>query len=330
MNSRRSILSNPVQWWQSLKSEERISLIKNLKIDRQLRRQRNMRLNYSLGLDEIFDAYWPNYQVSETLSPDDVLTILDLTHLTFAKTNLTGIEFIWPIQGIQVLYLNDTRIEDIGILPYLKKLKVLNCSTTQVKNFVPLRHAKNLVDLDLSLTDFANGDHLENCGHLKKLHLYKTSLEYTYGFDKLTNLRELYLDWSPVKNLWGLKDLKRLKTIFCNHTKIEDLHPVPTLTALQAIYCSHTKIRSLESAYGHPKMEFVQCDNTLITEREVNNSRFHIKSVSIKEPDFSRFDNEEAREYVDRMNEEEIERIRRDIKEKDGDYTNGDSLFPSL
>lgn len=319
MSYRREILSNPTKWWDSLTSDERISLVKNLKIDRQLRQKRKMRLNYSLGLDEIFETYWPDYNISEKLTDNEIIDILELKHLTFSKTTLTNIDFIDPIIKAQHLYINDTRIDSIDVLTSINKLKTLDCSTTAIKDFNPLRYLVKLTELDLSLTDFQNGLVLENCVYLKKLHLYKTSLEYTYGFEKLVSLEELFLNCSPVKNLWGLQDLKKLKRIFCEHTDIEDLYPISTLTNLRAIYCSYTKIKSLESAYGHPKLEFIQCDNTFITDKDLDNSRYHIKSVYIVEPDLSRFDNQEAKDYVEKINREEIEKIRKDIKERDGD-----------
>jgi Leucine-rich repeat (LRR) protein len=130
-------------------------------------------------------------------------------------------------------------------------------------------------------------------------------------------LEEIFLNWSPVKNLWGLKGLNKLKTIFCDHTEIEDLYPVSTLSNLRSIYCSYTKIKSLESAYGHPKIQFIQCDNSLITDREVQNSRYHIKKVSNIEPNFSLFDNQEAKAYFDKVHQEEVEKVRKSLKEND-------------
>ncbi len=54
---RREILSNPTKWWDSLTSDQRLALVKNLKIDFRLRQQRKKKINYSAGLDEIFETY---------------------------------------------------------------------------------------------------------------------------------------------------------------------------------------------------------------------------------------------------------------------------------
>jgi Leucine-rich repeat (LRR) protein len=313
---RRDALLNPQKWWRSLPDDQRISLIKNLKIEKQLREERKMKINYALGLDEIFETYWPAYTISLEIEDRQILDILGLKYITLAKTNLTDIDFIEVISVVQHLYLNDTRINNIQALTGFNKLRALDCSTTDIKDFRPLSSLINLAYLNLSLTDFHNGLVLEQCVRLKKLQFYKTSLEYTYGFDKLVALEEIYLDCSPVKNLWGLKDLPNLRTIFCNHTNIEDLYPISTLPKLRAIYCSYTKIKSLESGYGHPKLQFIQCDNSLISDKEILNSRYHIKDVSNIETDFSAFDNDDAKEYVARINDEEIDRIRKDL-EKD-------------
>ncbi|KAL0220378.1 hypothetical protein RCL1_000232 [Eukaryota sp. TZLM3-RCL] len=189
----------------------------------------------------------PDWQMLEKVQQ------LNLSHSTFFKC-LEGIQ-LW--RGLNVLYLNNTSIDNISLLsscPQLTKLDLSNTSVTDisplsmcrqltilyishtlVSDISPLASCTELTQLDLSSTSVADISSLSCCVYMTTLHLTSTSITSVSPLAVCSDLSLLYLTSTAVRDVSPLSVCTKLKYLDISGTKVTETVALDNITSLEIV-----------------------------------------------------------------------------------------------
>lgn len=152
---------------------------------------------YAIRTDSVaFSTQQPgdnkNRLTSNDLSPLRYCT--DLIALDLGHNDVSDLEFLRPLQNLQVLILADSRrIKDITVLGSLKKLKYIELFMTGVSDITPLADLPDLLDINLCITRVTDPTPLTACKKLERIWIGHQTLAYMEE-EKLRILMEEFPD----------------------------------------------------------------------------------------------------------------------------------------
>ncbi len=129
--------------------------------------------NYSIRTDSVaFSTQCgsenPNRLTSSAVDPLRYCT--DLIALDLGHNDITDLDFLLPLQNLQVLILSDSRrLTDISVIGTLKKLKYLELFLTSVNDVSPLASLSELLDVNLCITKVVDPTPLMSCNKLERI-----------------------------------------------------------------------------------------------------------------------------------------------------------------
>lgn len=119
-----------------------------------------------------FSTQQPGYNKNR-LSSKDVSSLqycTDLIALDLGHNDLTDLEFLRPLQNLQVLILVDSHnLKDISVLGSLKKLKYIELFMTSITDISPLADLPDLLDINLCITRVVDPTPLLSCKNLERI-----------------------------------------------------------------------------------------------------------------------------------------------------------------
>lgn len=146
--------------------------------------------------------------------------VADISTLSLSNKNISTLEGIENLVGLQKLDLWKTDIDNIEPLSTLENIVYLRISKTRVTDITPLENLTAIEELYLQETDIENIKVLSKLENLMYLYLEKTLVKDISALENLKNLEDLYL-WntpnldtstsSPVH-----KTIKKLEANGCN------------------------------------------------------------------------------------------------------------------
>lgn len=126
----------------------------------------------------------------------------------------TNVRYLSYLPNLEILYLNDNRIDDVEVLQNLTKLKALNVSNNTIQSLAPISEATDLVELYAENNEIESFNFVQKLTKLKKLLLagntgtYESSINaYLSG---LTELESLTLSGKKLKSLSFLSGMNKL------------------------------------------------------------------------------------------------------------------------
>ena len=193
------------------------------------------------------------------LKPSDALTrlnLLNLTHLTAHRsqiTDLTGLEYATQLQNLE---LSGNQISDINPVANLTRLHVIKFSRNQIADISPVANLNSLQYLYLSANQITDISPVANLKQLEQLNLTSNQIR---DITPLANVRNLYKLWlsnnrisdvSPIANSRHLIGLDVSRNAIYDISDISALADLVNLTWLNLSNNSISDISSLAANTG--------------------------------------------------------------------------------
>lgn len=193
---------------------------------------------------------------------------------------------IEALEGLSVLEMRGTKVENFASLSALIRLDTLDLRESRISNLEFLQSHSLLRVLDLSSTPISDIGLVRNLNKLAYLGLARTKIDDVAALQGLISLRTLDLmgtrisDISPLANLIGLQSLnlnytrieelsalfrlQNLERLSLDNTRVADLAPLGKLINLKALSAMNSRVRDLWFVANLKGIETLDLSGTLI------------------------------------------------------------------
>lgn len=131
------------------------------------------------------------------------------------------------VQNIEMLVVQDSRIEKLGGIEYLSGLKVLDLRRNRIQNIEPLASLTNLVQLNLRENDIQDLKPLQKLTSLKYLNLRNNNVTDISPLKSLTQLEDVNLRYNKIEQVDALANMQHLrKRLYLEGNPIKTLEPI--------------------------------------------------------------------------------------------------------
>ena len=194
----------------------------------------------SMLLEETFQK--PYEQISE-------VELRELTRLNigYFSKNLTSLEGIEVLTGLNYINITNTNIKDLTPLKQLTKLEYLYLSGNKITDISPLADLSNL----------------------KRLKLSRNQINDLTPIKGLKNLNKLIISFNQIADLSVVSNLSNLNSLACTDNQISDISPLASLEKLYFLVLNINQIKDISPLGKLPKLNFVILDNNLIGDDSV-------------------------------------------------------------
>ncbi len=158
--------------------------------------------------------------------PFEMLSIKELLKLDLSNNNISTIENLETLTGLEVLNLSDNRIDSIQNLSTMVSLQRLSLKGNKIAEIKNLESLDKLTMLDLWKNDINIIKGLENNKQLVYLGLSENKIENIQNISHLSKLKNLYLGHNSISDLSELKNMTWLKRIVLTNNKVTSLKPL--------------------------------------------------------------------------------------------------------
>ena len=216
---------------------------------------------------------------------------------TIEKLDIEGIQLVdlkplAQMPNLQVLYMGDNRMRDVGGLKPLGKLRILKMRHNSVDDFSALSAMSRLEDLDAGHNRLTNLGPLSRLSALRKLDLGNNQVSSLTALgrmpwlehldlanNKITNLaplsgarnlQELRLGENQIDNLEPLAGLKALEVLSLERNEITDISALAGLGRLKRLYLSRNQIRDVSALSGLKNLYELELHGNPISQAEVD------------------------------------------------------------
>jgi len=179
-----------------------------------------------------------------------IKVLKDLEQIQILFLNNNKIEDITPLSNLKelkVLYLASNQIQNIDTISSLKKLKKLILSGNQIKTLHPISLLINLQTLSLFNNQIQDLSPLSSLINLQELDLSGNQIQDLSPLSKLTELKLLFLIKNKIKDLGHLKDLKELQELDFSENQVQDIDVLQHLTNLQSLVFSLNQVQDIDA-----------------------------------------------------------------------------------
>lgn len=126
----------------------------------------------------------------------------------------TNVRYLSYLTNLEILYLNNNRIDDVDVLQNLTKLKALNISNNMIQSLAPISNATDLIELYAENNEIESFNFVQKLTGLKKLMLSGNTGTYESSINaylsNLTELETLTLSGKKLKSLSFLSNMSKL------------------------------------------------------------------------------------------------------------------------
>jgi len=221
---------------------------------------------------------------------DELVTILRLTKLDCHSKELTSLEPLRALTGLQTLNCGGNPRTSLEPLRACTGLQSLNCSDNQLTSLEPLQALSGLRTLNCSWNQLTDLEPLHGLKSLKQLDcrnnpsLSQSEIEH---FHKavLSRKEVNWLWWSSLNQQWQtifkeaigieseptaeeLVTILSLTKLDCHSKKLTNLEPLRALTGLQTLNCQQNQLTSLEPLQACPGLQTLNCRQNQLTSLE--------------------------------------------------------------
>ncbi len=113
---------------------------------------------------------------------------------------------IGKLTGLEVLYIDNNKIENLSGIEELKNLKRLNASSNRISNVKELQSLSFLSSLNLNNNKISHVRDVISISSLKHLSLNNNSIASVQGISSITNLAKLELAYNNIENFIDFAD----------------------------------------------------------------------------------------------------------------------------
>ncbi|MCG8332232.1 MAG: leucine-rich repeat domain-containing protein [Chitinophagales bacterium] len=151
---------------------------------------------------------------------------LPLTTLYLSSNEISNVDFLKHLRGLQYLDLSYNKISDISSLKHLVYLQGLDLNSNEISNIRFLEYLTNLKNLDLSFNRIRDKCFL---GSLKFLEILNLNSNQISNMRLGNKLQKLYLNANKISDISFVEHLNDLRHLDIRSNKIKDLLPIKRL-----------------------------------------------------------------------------------------------------
>jgi|GEM_PF-4003929 len=177
--------------------------------------------------------------------PSEIADLETIEIVFLGNTRITDLGPLSKLPALRSLHLNNTPISNLTPLSTLPKLELLRLDRTLVTSITPLVAIQTLEALHLDYTQITDIKDLENIPSLLHLSLAGTKIIDFSSLSKLKKLKTLSLEGTLIDDLTPLSGLASLEGLSVNNTSVADLTPIAKLTSLKRLRINNTKVADL-------------------------------------------------------------------------------------
>ncbi|MBO1511782.1 leucine-rich repeat domain-containing protein [Metabacillus bambusae] len=223
---------------------------------------------------EIFAFNDKDEQIGKTVSTFKTLSAPEGEKVIFKDAQLEkaikaefGLErdiFISDLKGLEELYLDSNRIQDLSGIEAATNLQSLSLSGNRISDLTPLASLQNLRNLYVDGNPLVNFTALEGLTNLESLHLGETGIKDLSILADLQNLSDLSLNGNNLESIETLPALEGLLYLSLYENDLKDLKGIEKLTQLAYIDVDVNPISSLADIKQLTKLEGINLSYTSI------------------------------------------------------------------
>ena len=175
----------------------------------------------------------------ELAKPDGPLLTTDVRKMLFLDADGRGIKSLVGIENLvqlEMLYLNDNKIQDIAPLAHLVNMKWLYMSRNQIEDICPLEGLHELQALYIGTNQIRDIGPVAGLSKLTGLGLDNNQITEIDAVEGLLGLHTLYLGNNPIESISALKGLTDLASLRLIRIPVTDLTPLQDLTNLNRLW----------------------------------------------------------------------------------------------
>ncbi len=195
---------------------------------------------------------------------------LHIRSLFLAQTQVSDLELLAQLTGLQLLDLSQTRVSDLGPLAQLMALQFLDLSQTRVSDLGPLAQLTALQFLSLRQTQILDLGLLAQLTALETLYLGQTRVSDLGPLAQLTALETLSLWRTQISDIGPLTSLTALKSLDLWDTRVSDLGPLAQLTVLEKLDLGRMQVSDLGPLAQLTALKTLDLRNAQVSERMVS------------------------------------------------------------
>jgi internalin A len=177
----------------------------------------------------------------------------ELTKLSVDSKNISSLEGIQRLTGLETIIVHDTNISDLNPLSNLPNLKELLMSNNKITDVTPLSKVITL-------------EYIKVIGN---------QIKDIKPLIKLTNLKHLAISNNPIQDISDLSQLLNLNILNCAGTQISDISPLSNLNNLYWMDLSRNHIEDVSPLSKMTSLNYVILDGNSISDvSSLSNCKF--------------------------------------------------------
>ena len=197
-----------------------------------------------------------NCGVTNDNVPFDVFT--DLRYLTLSGNAAFSDLSAVPVEGLRIVKLSDTAVEDISALAAAKGMSEVYCANTKVASIDALASLDGLKVMDFTNCRIKAVDAPFMSLHMRELYLGGNGLASAEGFQNFTVVQVAYLGGNELQDVsWLAKSAAKLTKLDLSRNGLdaEDVEFVKKCTKLTYLDLSHIPMEDLTVAANKPDLK---------------------------------------------------------------------------
>ncbi|KAL0216923.1 hypothetical protein RCL1_007406 [Eukaryota sp. TZLM3-RCL] len=195
------------------------------------------------------------------------LETLDLSSVALVDDNynkISDISFLSSCINLKSLYLDGSKVTDLGPLSSLSSLSHVSLNRTEVSDITPLVSSSYLKSLSLNNSLFSHLSQLSLFKQLESLSLNDNNITDTSPLSSIENLKVLSLCNNKISDLSPLSGLQFLEKLVIDDNQITNTTPISSLHNLTYLSLCKTQVADLSPIQNLTKLSHLDVRETLL------------------------------------------------------------------
>lgn len=243
-------------------------------------------------IDEIVEQeiYFEDINLENTIRDtigkyDGVITkedVVDMNVLYASGKDITSIEGLQHLEGLNRLDLSQNNIEELSPLSELTELGFLMVDNNLISDITPLEHLIKISELGITNNNIKNIQILSNFKYLTWLNLSNNKIE---DISPLKNMERLIWMNAANNDIWDISPLegaKKMESIAIDDNELRDISILATLPELENISAANNYISDISVLSGMENLISLNVVNNDITDFSVLDDLEYLEFIGIE------------------------------------------------